>query len=313
MKRNSILLILLLQLFYLCSCKNSNSNKSIQNNSYANPDVKSVFINGDSIHYIDIGKGDPVVFVHGAVGDYRTWKAQMDAFAKNNRVISYSRRFSYPNKQVITDSSYLTVISHSKDLSEFLRTLNLGPAHLVGHSFGGSTALLTAIDHPELVRSLILAEPFVPTMLQNVPGGDTILNQFATKTFGSAAEAINNNNDEQALNALIAGVTGDSLYSSRLPQKDREIMMANTAELRGILFSKNIFPPVTCDDVKKIKAPVLFVNGDLSPIIFSLIIDELSRCTSNKEIVKLIKTNHGLEYENPAEFNKAVLGFIAKH
>ena len=32
--------------------------------------MKSIFINGDSIHYIDIGKGGPVVLVHGGVGDY---------------------------------------------------------------------------------------------------------------------------------------------------------------------------------------------------------------------------------------------------
>jgi pimeloyl-ACP methyl ester carboxylesterase len=43
--------------------------------------VKAILVNGDSINYIDIGKGDPVVFVHGALGDYRTWEAQMDTFA----------------------------------------------------------------------------------------------------------------------------------------------------------------------------------------------------------------------------------------
>jgi pimeloyl-ACP methyl ester carboxylesterase len=170
-----------------------------------------------------------------------------------------------------------------------------------------------AIDHPELVRSLILAEPFVPTLLQNVPGGDTILNQFITKTFMPVAEALTSNNDEKAVDALVAGVMDDSLYYSRLPQQDREIMMANTSELRGVTFGKNIFTPVTCDDLKKIKAPVVFVNGDKSPLIFSLMIDELSRCLSIKEIAKLTNTSHGLEFENPAEFNEKVLGFIAKH
>ena len=39
----------------------------------------------------------------------------------------------------------------------------------------------------------------------------------------------------------------------------------------------------------------------------------LNRCLSNKEIAILPNTSHGLEYENPAEFNKIVLGFIDKH
>ena len=313
MKKNLFSLVFLLLLFCLYSCNNSNTGTTSQNEDHAIPEVKSIFINGDSIHYIDIGKGDPVVFVHGAVGDYRTWGAQMDVFAQNHRVIAYSRRFAYPNKQIINDSADLTVISHSKDLSEFLKALNLGQVHLVGHSFGAETALLSAIDHPELVSSLILAEAFIPSLLQNVPGGDTIMNNFFTKAFTPVVEAFKNSNNEKAVTALIRGVTGDSLYFSRLPQKDRDAMMANTTELRGIMFGKNIFPPVTCDDLKKIKVPVLLVKGDRSPLVFSLMTDELNRCLSNREIATLTNTSHGLEYENPAAFNKKVLGFIDKH
>src|SRR5687767_10126690 len=86
MKKNFFSLILLLLLFCLCSCNKSNTDTTTQNETLAVPDVKAVFVNGDSLHYIDIGKGDPVVFVHGALGDYRTWGAQMDTFARNHRV-----------------------------------------------------------------------------------------------------------------------------------------------------------------------------------------------------------------------------------
>jgi len=134
MKKIIFSLIFLLSMFCLFSCNGNNTGTTTRDEALAAPEVKAIFINGDSVHYIDIGKGDPVVFVHGAVGDYRTWGAQMNEFAKNHRVISYSRRFAYPNNQVINDSADLTVISHSKDLSEFLKNLNLGPAHLVGHS-----------------------------------------------------------------------------------------------------------------------------------------------------------------------------------
>ena len=82
MKKSFFSQIFLLLLFCLCSCNNSNTGTTTQNEDHAVPEVKSVFINGDSIHYIDIGKGDPVVFVHGGLGDYRTWGAQMDEFAK---------------------------------------------------------------------------------------------------------------------------------------------------------------------------------------------------------------------------------------
>lgn len=318
MKKNFFPLSFFLLLLCLYSCNNSNTGTTTQNEDHAVPEVKSVFINGDSIHYIDVGKGDPVVFVHGVVGDYRTWGAQMDEFAKNHRVIAYSRRFAFPNKQIINDSADFTVISHAKDLYEFLKALKLGPAHLVGHSFGANTALLTTIDHPELVRSLTLGEPLLLELLQNVPGGDTILNNFG-KASMPVVEAFKNNENEKAARALITQVTGDSLVFPNLPQWQREIMMANTLELRGLMgliqktFSEQADRPVTCEDIKKIKVPVLLLNGDKSPLIFSSVKDELDRCLSNKEFVTLPNSSHGLEQQNPVEFNKIVLEFINKH
>jgi pimeloyl-ACP methyl ester carboxylesterase len=111
----------------------------------------------------------------------------------------------------------------------------------------------------------------------------------------------------------MTGVMDDSSYFSKLPQRDREIMMANTTELGGIVFGKNIFSPIACDDLKKIKVPVLLLNGERSPLIFSSVISELDHCLSNREIAKLPNSSHGLEYDNPDEFNKIVLGFIKKH
>src|SRR5688572_31716983 len=109
--------------FILFAC-NSNSEKTgTQATQPTTPDIKSVFVNGDSLHYIDIGKGDPVIFVHGTLDDYRLWQMQMDTFATNHRVIAYSRRYAYPNKQMDNDSADYTPAIHAKDLAEFIKTL----------------------------------------------------------------------------------------------------------------------------------------------------------------------------------------------
>lgn len=313
MKKNFFPISIFLLLAYLSSCNNSNTGTTAQNETQAVPEVKSIFINGDSIHYIDIGKGDPIVLVHGSLGDYRIWQAQMDTFAKNHRVIAYSRRYAYPNKQIINDSADYTVTPHAKDLVEFIKALNLEPVHLVGHSYGAFTALLATMDHPELVRSLTLGEPPVMSLLQNVSGGDTLVNNFVINTIVPAVQAFKNNDQEKAASIFITGVMNDSLYFSRLPQRNRELILANTLETRGSVFTKNLFPPVSCDDLRKIKTPILLVTGDKSPLFITSIIKELDRCLSNKEKATLPNTTHGLEYENPSEFNKAVLGFIDKY
>ena len=305
--------ILLTILLCLCSCKNDKSNKSELIKDFVVSELKTVLINGDSFSYMDIGKGEPVVFVHGALGDYRTWEAQMDAFAKNHRVIAYSRRFAYPNKQAINDSNDYSVTAHAKDLTQFIKILDIGPVHLVGHSKGAFTSLLTALEHPELLRSLTLGEPPVMSLLQNVPDGDTIGHDFVANVFIPTAEAFKNNNDKKAVEIFIGGVFADSLYFSQAPQQQKDIMMDNIVELRAALLTGTLFPPLDCDEIKTLKMPVLLIKGDRSPEILTLIIDELDSCIANNELVTLPNSSHGLEYENPIEFNRIVLDFISIH
>jgi pimeloyl-ACP methyl ester carboxylesterase len=305
--------ILLLMLFCLCACGNRNSDKSKQDVDHAIAELKTVFINGDSISYMDIGKGEPVVFVHGTLGDYRVWGEQMDAFTKNHRVIAFSRRFAYPNKQVINDSTDYSVTAHAKDLTQFIKTLNIGAVHLVGHSYGAFTSLLTALEHPELVQSLTLGEPPVMSLLQNVPDGGAIGHDFVTNVFIPTAEAFKNNNDKKAVELFIGGVLADSLYFSQAPQQQKDIMMDNLLELKAVVSTENLLPPLVCDDIKTLKMPVLLIKGDRSPKILTVIIDELDSCLDNNVLAILPNSSHGLEFQNPIEFNKIVLDFINNH
>jgi len=122
------------------------------------------------------------------------------------------------------------------------------------------------------------------------------------------------NEDEKAAEIFINTVMNDSQYFARHSQRNREIFMANTVQLKGsMLYPKSAFHDISCDELKKIKTPVLLLQGDRSPLFFIKIIDELDRCLSNKQRVTLPNASHGLEYENPAEFNKIVLGFIDKY
>jgi pimeloyl-ACP methyl ester carboxylesterase len=299
--------------FILFACAGNSEKAETQAIQRTTPEVKSAFVNGDSLHYIDIGKGDPVIFVHGTLDDYRLWQMQMDTFAKNHRVIAYSRRYAYPNKQINNDSADYSPAIHAKDLAEFIKILNLGPVHLVGHSYGAYTALLTTMEHPELVKTVMLGEPPVMPLLQNVPGGDTIIRNFMSASISPAAEAFRSGNNQKGVSAFIGGVSGDSNFFSKLPPEAQNMIMNNVLELRGIALTKNIFPPVHCDDLKKIKTPVLIMTGEKTLLLFSIINEELNKCLTNKEKAILSNATHGLEMENPVDFNKIVLAFIDKH
>jgi pimeloyl-ACP methyl ester carboxylesterase len=90
-------------------------------------------------------------------------------------------------------------------------------------------------------------------------------------------------------------------------------MMDNILELRAVVSEENLFPPLACDYIKTLKTPVLLIKGDRSPEILTTIIDELAACIEDNELATLSNSSHGLEYENPIEFNKIVLDFINKH
>jgi pimeloyl-ACP methyl ester carboxylesterase len=59
-----------------------------------------VDLNHTSLEYVACGNGPQVVFVHGSASDHRTWEHQLEVFANSFRVLSYSRRYHWPNEPI---------------------------------------------------------------------------------------------------------------------------------------------------------------------------------------------------------------------
>ena len=119
-------------------------------------------------HYKEKGTGDPVIFIHGSLSDYRGFEPQLEPFSINNRAIVYSRRYNFPNENtaVLTNFSAET---EADDLAAIVKTLNLEPVHVVGHSFGALTAAVFAKKYPSLTRTVTLSEPPIMTWLADIP------------------------------------------------------------------------------------------------------------------------------------------------
>jgi hypothetical protein len=56
-------------------------------------EIRAIEINNATLHYFECGEGEPLVFVHGGLGDLHFFQAQVQTFATRFRVIAYSRRF----------------------------------------------------------------------------------------------------------------------------------------------------------------------------------------------------------------------------
>jgi pimeloyl-ACP methyl ester carboxylesterase len=106
-----------------------------------------VRVRGVELHYIELGQGEPVVLLHGGQGDYRSWGPQIKAFSQHYRVISYSRRYNYPNNNPLTAKNHSAYVE-AEDLRALIRKLKLGRVHLVGTSIGAFTALALLSNIP---------------------------------------------------------------------------------------------------------------------------------------------------------------------
>ncbi len=307
------LLPTLLVILSFTNCKNKQNIDPMNTSKKSEMEFKTLDLDGYKISYIDIGEGEPVVFVHGAISDYRVWEAQMNPFSEKYRVIALSRRYAYPNDQTLRDSNDYSVKAHAKDLQNILQKLNLGPVHLAGHSYGGFTSLVATLENPDLVKSLILLEPPVGSMLENVPEAAGLDEEFANKVVIPAAKAFEGNNDEAAVALFVGGVMGDSLYFDKAPQNERAMWLANTPELKAIASGADLFEYLNCQDFEGLKVPTLLIKGEHSPKSLRLTSDELHKCIENSELKELPKASHGLQHQNPVGFNKMVLAFIEKH
>ncbi|MBT1517193.1 alpha/beta hydrolase [Bradyrhizobium sp. SRL28] len=272
--------------------------------------TREVQINGLTLHYIELGQGTPVVLVHGTLEDYRTWDGQLEALSKGYRLISYSRRYHYPNEWP-KDSTDFSVTIHARDLAAFIKALNLPPVHLIGHSYGAFIAFLVARDHPEVIRSLTLGEPPIMPLLKTTPGGDALLTAAIARSIATS-EAFKQGNDEEGVRRFVNGVLGEGSYE-KLPPPVLKRLMDNAQELKGEASSRDLFPPTTCEDVQKVKAPTLLLDGERSPKMFRLINDRLEHCLPSAERAMIPAASHQMEVENPQAFNERALAFIATH
>lgn len=116
--------------------------------------------NGVRLHYVERGSGPPLVLLHGngsMIQDFES-SGLIDMAAKNYRVIVFDRpgfgHSSRPRNVVWTPKAQAELINSA------LNQLGVSNAIILGHSWGASVAIALALQHPELVRGLILASGY---------------------------------------------------------------------------------------------------------------------------------------------------------
>lgn len=120
------------------------------------PTGRLIDIDGVKVHYAELGRGEPLVLLHGngsMLQDFMSSGFVKEA-AKSYRVIAFDRPgYGYSDRP---RSTIWTPAAQAELLRSALHQIGVARALVLGHSWGASVAIALALDHPEMVRGLIL-------------------------------------------------------------------------------------------------------------------------------------------------------------
>jgi pimeloyl-ACP methyl ester carboxylesterase len=105
------------------------------------------------LHYEASGEGERLLFIHGLGSSARDWENQVRYFSARYRVVTPDLRGHGRSDK---PPGPYSIPLFANDIAELIRTLGLGPTHVVGLSLGGFVASQLAVDHRELMRSLVV-------------------------------------------------------------------------------------------------------------------------------------------------------------
>jgi pimeloyl-ACP methyl ester carboxylesterase len=265
--------------------------------------------NAVGLHYLEAGKGNDVILLHGGMGDCFTWQAPITAMSLRFRVIAYSRRHHYPNNNPVR-SPPDSIDDDIADLHAFMHRRGCGPAHLIGTSYGAMVALCFTMKHPRSVRSLVLAEPPLHRWACRTPSGTLLYVEFMHDVWIPANAAFHLGLDTVGLQLLVDGISGRPCFSS-LSRERLEIVLRNARAMKRLTNLADAFPDLDRGEVAALTVPVMLMEGALSSKLHRSVMAEVALVLPAAPRMIVPDAGHAIPSDNPSAFIQAALAFLA--
>lgn len=281
------------------------------------PRAGFVDVTGARLYYESVGRGDPVIVVHGGPGmDHVYLRPGMEGLATTHRVIFYDQRGA-GRTEGEANSSTITLDLFMADITALADSLRLGRFTLVGHSFGGLVAMHYAARHPERLRALVLMNTVEPGRKYTIPMTDMLMERRTAADQAETQRLMQSDamkrQDTSAVNAMLR-LSFRSLFADRtradqlrLSLDPRTVKnMANVAT--NLIRSMGTFDfwPVAA----RITAPTLIIQGveDAMPL---QMVRELQQAIPGSELVLVNDAGHFPYIEQPGPTFEAIRRFVA--
>jgi pimeloyl-ACP methyl ester carboxylesterase len=256
------------------------------------------------IYFESAGAGPNLIFVHAGVADSRMWDPQVEAFAGEFRVTRYDHRGF--GKSKMPDEPYAL----RDDLFNVMQHVDIARATLVGCSMGGATAIDFTLEHPRMVRALVLVGSGVSGL--NDPkqlSADSLKHwtEFLTLVRDRDVERAR----EMDAKYWIDGPSRDSaqidpVYRTRARQLHRE-----NFSIDRFAHQEQPLKPPAIDRLREITAPTLVVIGDNDSEDLIKLADRFAAEIPNATLATVANAAHLPSLEHPDQFNRTLSRFLA--
>ncbi len=270
------------------------------------PDLSFATIaSGICVPYVECGEGEPLVFVHGSLCDYRYWSAQTAALSAHFRCISVSLSHYWPAGEACIQGEFGWQ-THVAELAEFIEALGVAPVHLVGHSRGGCVAFHVAREHPRLVKTLTLADPGGPLQLDGMP--EAALPAATNALRARVAELIEAGEIDAGLELFVDSVSAPGSW--RKSSVAFRTMAADNAATLPKQF-RDPLPAYSREAARGVKCRTLLIEGQRSPRMFRNNVEKLAEWIDYADRQTIAGASHGMNVSNAGAFNRLVQSFAS--
>jgi pimeloyl-ACP methyl ester carboxylesterase len=259
---------------------------------------------GVRMPYVARGSGEPLVFVHGSLCDYRYWNPQADVLSQRYQCVSVSLSHYWPGDDASMTGTF-SWSTHVAELAEFITAMDIGPVHLVGHSRGGCVALHLAREYPYLVRTLTLADPGGPLHIDGMPEAPTAPATDALRA--QAAALIGSGDIEAGLELFVDSVSMPGIWR-KSPAAFRTMAIDNAQTLPKQF--RDPLPAYTRAAAESVKCRTLLIAGAKSPRVYRQNVETLAEWMADAEARTMTGASHGMNVTHAAEFNRLVDAFV---
>lgn len=260
--------------------------------------AKDVTVDTFKLHYLDAGRGAPVVLLHGLGGDGSRWQPNIEPLAREFHVIALDQiGFGQSDKPL---ANYHTGML-AEFLVDFLKAVGIPRASLVGNSMGASVALYTAVHYPQAVDKIVLAD-----------GGGYVTPGAPRRAPDPHLRAIQNSvTREETREFFRVLFHNKNLVTDRMVEQQWPMRLRSAFTITKIQESgEKGLGALTEAEVRGVKAPTLIVWGRYDELANPAGADRLARAIAGSRKVMIDDCGHMPQLEKADEFNRLVRDFL---